>query len=234
MSQRLPALRRTRRKINITSLAGRVFDGVAKVDATVEPYAQWWDEWNDEALSQRGPLWVALGDSVTQGIGASHPSRGYAIRTLERMREDTGEPWRLINLSMSGGRFQDVVDHQLPIIDAYGLTPQALSVVIGSNDVIWRRNTRRIVEDAQALVDALPADALLSTVAGSNRERRRAGVNRVFNTAATAGRVNLFDAWNWPRDQHLWAEDKFHPNDNAYHHLHENLYVALRSHRILS
>ena len=46
----------------------------------------------------------------------------------------TGKDWRLINLSMSGGRFLDVVERQLPIIEDYNfnlhLLPQSLGVMI--------------------------------------------------------------------------------------------------------
>ena len=90
MTTRLPPLRRRRRRLNLTDIAARVFKGVASVEATIEPFAQQWDDWNDAALRADGPLWVALGDSVTQGIGASGPTQNPAL-VLKHLRETSGQ-----------------------------------------------------------------------------------------------------------------------------------------------
>jgi hypothetical protein len=219
----LPPLRRQRRPVNLARVAALVSRGVAAVDATVEPFAAEWDRRNAEALAAEGPLWVALGDSVTQGIGASDLDASYPSIVTRSLREETGEPWRLINLSMSGGRFADVVDHQLRVMDEVGLEPDLVTALIGSNDLIWRRDTDGIIADARRLVDALPAGTILSRVAEGPSDRRRLGVNRVFTTAEAAGRVRLFDAWAWPSATGMWAQDRFHPNDRAHEHLAQNL-----------
>ncbi len=228
MPSRLPPLRRQRRRLNLTTVAARFLKGVAQVEATVEPFARWWDEHNDQALHSDGPLWVALGDSVTQGIGASDPALSYAWRTLERLRLDTGQPWRLINLSMSGGRFEDVVSRQLGVVHDFDLEPAVVSAIIGSNDVIWRRNAAGIVDDARIMVDALPPDTILSRVSEAKGDQRRRGVNQVFDAAEATGAVHLFRAWDWPEGSGMWAQDKFHPSDKAYGHLHTNLYSAFQ------
>lgn len=233
MQRSLPRLRRKRRFINLASIAARFSKGVAKVEATIEPFAAWWDEHNHRTLESDGPLWVALGDSVTQGIGATDPTRSYAARTLDRLRADTGEPWRLINLAMSGARFEDVVERQLAVVDDFALQPQLISAVIGSNDVIWRRNTDAIIADARDLLGALPSGTVLSRLSEARPDRRRLGVNQLFDAAAEAGHVRLYEAWDWPSGHEMWAEDNFHPNDRAYGHLADNLYSALHRHRLL-
>ncbi|MFV2038728.1 MAG: SGNH/GDSL hydrolase family protein [Acidimicrobiales bacterium] len=232
MTTRLPPLRRQRRRINLASVASRFMKGVAAVEATIEPTALWWDRWNHDAMQQDGPLWIALGDSVTQGIGASHPTQSYAARTHARLRARTDTPWRLINLSMSGGRFSDVVDTQLEVINEYKLRPTVVSALIGSNDVIWRRDTDGVINDARRMTEALPVGTVLSRVSEAKRDRRRAGVNQVFDAAAATGTVQLYDAWDWPSGEAMWAEDRFHPNDRAYQHLSDNLYCALERHGI--
>ena len=206
---------------------------MAKIEATVEPFAQWWDAHNHRALHDDGPLWVALGDSVTQGIGASEPAKSYAVTVLDQVRAQSGRSWRLINLSMSGARFSDVVDHQLEVLHRYNLRPRVVSAVIGSNDVIWRRNTDAIVDDARQLVDALPEGTALSRVSEARRDRRRVGVNQVFNAAAATGRVRLYEAWDWPTGEGMSAEDRFHPNDRAHTHLAENLLGAFERHAVI-
>ena len=232
MIARLPRLRRRRRRINFADIAARFHRGIAEVDATIEPFAQTWDEWNHEALHADGPLWVTLGDSVTQGIGASTPAVSFAAIVLEHLRDETGEPWRLINLSMSGARFRDVLDHQLPVLDDHQLQPTAVSAVIGSNDYIWRRNTAAIAADAEALVAALPEGTILSRVSEARPDRRRVAINRVFERAGSRGRVRLYRAWDWPTGQGMWAQDNFHPNDRAHTHLAANLIDAFSTYGV--
>ena len=233
MATRLPPLRRRRRRLNLTDIAARVFKGVASVEATIEPFAQQWDDWNDAALRADGPLWVALGDSVTQGIGASGPTQSYPALVLKHLRETSGQPWRLINLSMSGARFEDVVRHQLPTMIQAGLEPQAVSAVIGSNDVIWRRDTNAIVSDARQLIKALPPGTILSRLGKTRRDHRRVGVNQVFDAAEEAGRVHLYRAWDWPTGVGMWAEDNFHPNNAAHGLLSKNLIDAFDAHGVM-
>jgi hypothetical protein len=56
--------------------AAGVLPGVRKVQAQIVPYALAWQHANLAALRATGPLWVALGDSMSQGIGASAYDRG--------------------------------------------------------------------------------------------------------------------------------------------------------------
>lgn len=207
---------------------------MASVHATVEPTALWWDLWNHEAMQKDGPLWIALGDSVTQGIGASDPTQSYAARTHARLCSQSETPWRLINLSMSGGRFSDVIDEQLRVMEEFQLRPAVVSVVIGSNDVIWRRDTDGIIDDARRMIEALPVGTVLSRLSETKRDHRRLGVNHVFDAAAATGTVQLYEAWDWPSGQEMWAEDKFHPNDTAYQYLSDNLYGALERYGFVS
>jgi len=204
-----------------------VSKNVAEVDATVEPLARAWDARNAEQLRATGPLWVALGDSVTQGVGTSALDATYAAIVQQVLAERTGLAWRLVNLSMSGGRFADVIDHQLEAMQGAALEPDLVTALIGSNDLIWRRDTDAIIDDARRLVAALPRDTVLSRVTEQPNDRRRQGVNRVFATAGAAGHVRLYDAWDWPTAVGMWAPDRFHPNDRAHRHLAENLLAAL-------
>ena len=232
MTVRLPRLRRRRRRINFADIAARFHDGIAEVDATIEPFAQVWDDWNHDALHADGPLWVALGDSVTQGIGASSPAASFAALARDHLRTETGQPWRLINLSMSGARFRDVIEHQLPVVRDYDLEPAVVSAVIGSNDYIWRRNTPAIASDAGDLMDALPPGTILSKVSEARPDRRRIAINRVFEAAGRAGHVRLYRAWDWPTGRGMWAQDNFHPNDRAHTHLAANLIDAFATYGV--
>ncbi|MHB8274889.1 MAG: hypothetical protein ACYDC9_09005 [Dermatophilaceae bacterium] len=59
-------------------------------------------------------MYVTLGGSAAQGVGASSPRRGYVSLVAEQLSRSTGRPVRVINLSRSGARVRDVVDEQQP------------------------------------------------------------------------------------------------------------------------
>src|SRR5262249_58417650 len=89
-------------------------NGVVKVCADRAPFAEYWTQRNERALADSGPLWVALGDSAAQGIGADHPADGYVGQARAQLTERTGQPWRVVNLSRSGATIPDVLAEQLP------------------------------------------------------------------------------------------------------------------------
>ncbi len=233
MTDRLPPLRRPRRRFNLTDIAKRVLSGVREVDETIEPFAQFWDHQNHEALSRSGPLWVALGDSVTQGIGASDPANSYVHRVLSEMRSRSGQPWRVINLSMSGARFADVIAPQLSTLRESGLKPDLVTAVIGSNDVTWRRDLEGIVGDAGRMLGHLPHGTFLSRLGRTRVDQRRREVNKLIESAASEGAVRTYRAWDWPTASGMWAADRFHPNDRAYTYLGSNLLGALETHEVI-
>tara|TARA_B100000686_G_scaffold343379_1_gene424115 strand:+ start:769 stop:1464 length:696 start_codon:yes stop_codon:yes gene_type:complete len=223
----IPSLRRRKKRVNVSGIAGNFIDGVASINATVEPRAEFWDNWNRENIKATGPLWVALGDSVTQGIGSSNPSTSYAALILSRLKNRTGKAWRLINLSMSGARLKDVTDLQLKVMRALDLQPNLVTAIIGSNDIMWRRNTRGITADAKLLIRSLPEGSYLSKVSRSKQQRRRKAISLAFETIAPENHIHLFNAWNWPTAEGMFAEDKFHPNDYAYEYIADNLWHSL-------
>jgi len=220
-------LRRKSRPVSLSMVGGKIFDGIATINSTVEPRAKYWDSFNNKAMDQEGPLWVALGDSVTQGIGSSTPETSYVSIILKRLNQRSGMKWRLVNLSMSGGRFTDITAHQLPALKDSELKPDLVTSIIGSNDVMWRRHRGNIQRDAREMLQVLPTGSFLSKVSRSQKKGRRAIINDAFTEAANNGEIHLFNAWNWPSGEGMWAEDRFHPNDNAYRYIANNLWSAL-------
>ncbi len=220
----LPRLRRKRR-VNLPRIAGRFIKGIAEVESQVKPYAEAWDQHNALALRADGPLWVALGDSSSQGVGASTWKNGWIHQVADQLRAETGDPWRVIVLAMSGGRFNDVVDHQMPAFRAAELEPQLTTCVIGSNDLMWRRGTDNIVSDAQATMQVLPSATLVSRLNGPGP--RPKALNAVFEQASERGDVDLFNIWNWPSGRGALAADHIHPSDVGYAHMTELAWLAI-------
>lgn len=220
----LPRLRRTRR-IDLPRLIGRFSAGVAAVDAQVERYHRRWDHHNEDARFGPGPLWVALGDSSTQGVGASAWDNGWTHLVLDRLRAVTGEPWRLVNLSMSGGRFRDVADRQVPVLNTMLPTPDLVTCVIGSNDLMWRRGTTAIYRDADEAMSRVPTGAVVSRLSGPGPRPIR--LNRIFERHAADRDLRLFNIWNWPSGRNALAEDRIHPSDIGYRYMAELAWPAL-------
>ena len=189
----------------------RVF---ARSFAQVESYALEWAAANDAALVAEGPLWVVLGDSAAQGVGASAYDKGYVGVVRERLEAADGRPWRVVNLSRSGARTRDVVTSQLPRVA--DLEPDLLTAVVGGNDAlrtkedVWRRH----VED---LCAALPPGAVVATVARGVFERKTARVNALIRQRAAEQGLRVADLWQHtgPPYRGLYF-DGFHPNDKGY------------------
>lgn len=112
----------------------------------VEPYAVRWAEANDLARRGDGPLWVALGDSATQGVGATSPERGYVGQVLDALSDRDGVGWRVLNLSVSGARARDVLAGQLPRLEALDVRPELVSCLVGGNDLVRTPVPRLVAE----------------------------------------------------------------------------------------
>src|SRR5262252_6841884 len=103
---------------------GRWTDGVTAMREDCVAFAAYWRAHNERVLLDRaretepGPLWVVLGDSTAQGLGAPGPDGGYVGQALAELRRRTGLPWRVLNLSVSGSLTRDVLGAQLPLMPA--------------------------------------------------------------------------------------------------------------------
>jgi lysophospholipase L1-like esterase len=62
--------------------------GVAATLGLGSEFRRYWEESNERARQADGPLWVAVGDSTAQGIGASAPDRGYVGQLLVRLQDE--------------------------------------------------------------------------------------------------------------------------------------------------
>jgi lysophospholipase L1-like esterase len=207
----------------LSTTASRFSAGARLIEAQREPHAAFWDAWNADAAAADGPLWVALGDSSSQGIGSPDPADGWVPRMTHKLRAETGDPWRSINLAITGAQLSDVLTLQLPRLlhlQADGQTPQLTSHLAGANDLLapftWPGTKRTL----NAVLDQLPANAVVARVGTSNALNGFMGrmINRNIERAAETRPFHLFWPWDWPaRDGS--AEDKWHPNPTGYSYM---------------
>ena len=69
----------------------------------VAPYARSWEDANRLAREVVGPLWVALGDSAAQGVGADSYDQGHVGQLRRLLEARDGIPSRVINPNAVGG-----------------------------------------------------------------------------------------------------------------------------------
>ena len=136
---------------------GRWTDGVTAMRGDCATFASHWQAHNYRILTETGPLWVVLGDSTAQGLGALSPEGGYVGQVLAELRLRTGLRWRVLNLSTSGALICDVRREQLPRLPA---APDLVTCGIGANDILYTAPSK-LFDDLRALVGALPDETVI-------------------------------------------------------------------------
>lgn len=194
-------------------LASLVHAGIRTTTAQIEPYTAWWDAQNQAAADGDGPLLVAVGDSTAIGIGASIPERSYVGRLHHRLRE-RDPAWRAVNLALSGARVADALDRQLPALA--GLGADLVVCCIGTNDLVWGKETTALRDQLRRLVAELPDGAVVGRPAGGSPRARMA--SRALHNAGRERGLAVIDPWAepTPEGQERLAVDRFHPNDLGY------------------
>lgn len=198
----------------LVAQASRVVPGVRDVMTQVAPYARWWQENNRRALASGRPLWVVLGDSLSQGIGASRPDRGWVAADPPPALRDAA----VLNLSFNGARVLDVLERQLPAHDRFRQHHDIalVTLLIGNNDLMSRRWCRDLPTSMGRLLELVPDGTVVATQPGM--QRTAVAFNRVVRTAATRRDLQVADF----RIPHLrdfvgrLGGDLFHPNDRGY------------------
>ena len=80
----------------------KVLPGVRETEDQIPAFARRWHEQNQAALTAGEPVWVALGDSLSQGIGASSLETTF-VRQVQRRLAEAGRPVPVLNRRPDGG-----------------------------------------------------------------------------------------------------------------------------------
>ncbi|KUJ58676.1 SGNH/GDSL hydrolase family protein [Streptomyces sp. NPDC093228] len=188
---------------------------------------------------------VALGDSLTEGVGdpVGDSWRGWAA-LLAGGLAPAHAPAEFTNLSVSGAQTRDVLERQTP--DALDLRPDVVSVVIGVNDTL--RYTFDIhavaarldkvyaafrAQGAVLLTACLPDPGSMLRLPGALARplaRRQRAVNTVVHALSERhGAVHLHaEGGDWIHDRSMWSADRLHPGERGHRQL------ALRFHALLA
>jgi len=200
-------------------VAEHILPGIVEVRAQTRPYAAAWRSANAEALRGDGPLWVALGDSMSQGIGA-HSIDGGWVRQLHARLRRAGSPLRVVNLSVTGARLGDVLDRQVSQLAGFGENVALVTVLAGANDMMSRDRRQHVPGAmAQLLATLPPGRTVVATLPQRHVAARAANV--LLEAVARRGTISLADLRGMTLRSlaGTLAADLFHPNERGYAHL---------------
>jgi acyl-CoA thioesterase I len=191
-------------------------------------------------------LYVALGDSTVEGVGASSAAATYPARLFTRLRAIYPRAG-VINLGVGGATSADVVNDQLE--RAIVMRPKLVTLSVGPNDItdrvpvaeyeanlgtIFRRFAGEI--GTVVVVNLLPDLSVTPRFRGRENEREVARLTVEFNEAigrqALLYAVEVVDLYKpsqleVPRRPELLAADGYHPSDLGYARWAELLWVGV-------
>ncbi|MFH7335116.1 SGNH/GDSL hydrolase family protein [Streptomyces sp. KHY 26] len=185
---------------------------------------------------------VALGDSLTEGVGdfTDAGPRGWAALLAPSLGAGT----EFTNLAVSGAQTRDVLERQTPA--ALALRPDLVAVVVGVNDTLRHTFDVRAVaarldqvygacvgQGATLLTACLPDPGAmlgLPSALAIPLARRQRAVNAVVHALSDRyGAVHLHAAdGGWIADRSLWSADRLHPGERGHRQL------AVRFHALLA
>ena len=193
-------------------------------------------------------MYVALGDSTVEGVGASRLELNYVSRLHARLREVYRNA-RMVNLGVGGATSVDVLSRQLD--RAIALMPDLVTMSVGPNDITERvplidytRNVDtilgRLVAETSAvlIVNLLPDLAVTPRFRGHEAEalvgQRSVEFNAALTRLAQRHGVHLVDLYEASRREvpnrpELMAGDGYHPSDLGYARWAELMWDAVRS-----
>ncbi|HSV65708.1 MAG TPA: SGNH/GDSL hydrolase family protein [Mycobacteriales bacterium] len=194
--------------------------GVAHTRSQVRTHAAYWRHAAVRAESTEGPLWVVLGDSAAQGIGAADPEDGYVGRIRAELTSRAGLPWRVVNLSTAGASTVDVLAEQIPRLRRWPHPPDLVSCGVGANDVL-RTAPRRLRAQLDQLAAGLPPSSVLLTLPAGLRGYGRSYVdwlNAGIRASASRYGHRVADVANrfGPPWRGKFSPDGFHPSARGY------------------
>ncbi|MFF4763238.1 SGNH/GDSL hydrolase family protein [Streptomyces sp. NPDC001292] len=188
---------------------------------------------------------VALGDSLTEGVGdpTGDGWRGWAALLAGGLAEQPTAV-EFTNLAASGAQTGDVLERQTPA--GLELRPDVVSVVVGVNDTLRRTFDIHAVaarldrvyaaftgRGAVLLTACLPDPGAMLGLPGALARplaRRQRAVNAVVHALSERYEaVHLHaDAGQWLTDRAMWSADRLHPGERGHRQL------AVRFHALLA
>lgn len=203
--------------------------GLAILVASIPKLADGWRT----AASERGEVvYVALGDSAAQGLGASSTQTSYVGRIAAQAERTTGQSVRTINLSRNGATVRDVLRQQIPELERISdnVTPALVTLDIGGNDVVHGlQGDEQFAKDYEKILQALPPGSSVvadvpyfgGRIRADDRVRQANNVITKLAADYAIPVAPLYQTLKPNQTPLIYATDLFHPNDRGYELWHE-------------
>lgn len=188
-------------------------------------YQAYWNRQNAQSLQAGELLYVALGDSTAQGIGASQPKKGYVGLVAKELASKEGKQVHIVNLSKTGAKLSDVLERQLPLMKQQPIDDKTVvTIEIGANDMS-SFEPQRFEKDMNEIIDQLPKQTVVSDMPyfGGGRHKssetaaeqaseiiRRLAKQHKLKVAGLHDLLQQNDGWR------IYALDQFHPSNTGY------------------
>lgn len=194
---------------------------------------------------------VALGDSLTQGIGDE--VEGAALKSWVDYFAELHEPaLKFTNLAKRGLISKEVRSQQLE--QALTLQPDLVSLIAGANDILkgrWNRNEYK--NDMEFMIDALSQSGA-SIIIGSLPDftirlplpldqkqvikEQLLEANEIIHSLSSEYKLYHIDFWNhsMAHDLTIWSKDLVHPNSRGYQKIAEIIFdrIAAGTNNVVS
>lgn len=185
-------------------------------------------------LRRKPFVYVAIGDSTVEGVGASSPQRSYTGILYQALREKKKHAL-YYNLGVAGATVKDVKNHQLE--KAIKLQPDLITLSVGANDIRHRTRLKRFEKElafllqeleektqAEVIVNTIPDLSLTPAVPPYLKSYSKYMAQKLNSIIVTTGEqvnVTTVDLFRHSRAvikqfPEAIAQDGFHPSDFGY------------------
>ena len=182
----------------------------------------------------RNFVYVAIGDSTVEGIGASHPSRSYTSIIFSSIQQQYRNA-HYYNLGKRGAPIRQVINEQLE--RAIALHPDLITISVGANDIrlhtklsIFEKELVSLISrlqsetSAQIVINNIPDFSLTKAVPKRLKPIAKVLIQRfnsVIETVSEKAGVIYIDLHTQSRVYAKFypeavSEDEFHPSDFGY------------------
>ncbi len=189
-----------------------------------------------------GGLFVALGDSFTEGVGDYNPNfpngvRGWADRVAKQLGKQDPD-FRYANLAVRSKRLHQIIADQLE--PAIAMEPTLVSFYAGGNDILefkrsmpelmaeYESAIRQLSETGARLILFTGFEVMLPPVLEPMR-RRNWAFNEVVRELSRRYDAVLVDHWAFDRyqDRRMWDTDRLHMSSLGHRYMAARVLEAL-------
>lgn len=171
--------------------------------------------------------YVALGDSLTEGVGVSDIKSSYPYLIAQKLSSKNNV--ELTNLAHVGDTSSDALASQLP--KALSLKPDLTTILIGVNDIHnlkslkeFEANYTQIVSNlrksgAKIYVLSIPylgSDKIVYFPYNFILDFQTKQFNNVIKKVSTDYKVEYIDLYSLNKSANFYSSDQFHPGEAGY------------------